>query len=114
MKLLLDNNLSWRMLKLIEHEYPGSEHVSNVFRDRANDLEIAKFASQHQFVVVTKDNDFDSLVSVVPGLRVVRLIAWNESRGAIASMLLQGVSQITALRGAESRLLVLALPRAVD
>jgi predicted nuclease of predicted toxin-antitoxin system len=26
-KLLLDANLSWRLVKLLQHDFPGTEHV---------------------------------------------------------------------------------------
>ena len=58
MKLLLDQNLSSRILPKIADLYPQSSHVKNHALDRADDEVIWRFARDNQFVIVSKDSDF--------------------------------------------------------
>ena len=58
MKLLLDQNLSRRLLRDIDAAFPGSQHVAD-FNLTAEDDEIVwKFAADHGFVIISKDSDF--------------------------------------------------------
>ncbi|GAB4428475.1 MAG: DUF5615 family PIN-like protein [Anaerolineae bacterium] len=61
MKLLLDQNLSPRLVRRLSDLYPGSTHVSTVGLDRASDKEVWDFAHQNDFLIVTKDVDFSEL-----------------------------------------------------
>ncbi len=66
MKLLLDQNLSPRLVKSISDVFPGSAHVSECALDRSSDEEVWVYARNHGFVLVTKDSDFQEL-SVIRG-----------------------------------------------
>jgi len=57
-KLLLDQNLSFRILPKIVDLYPHSAHVKDHALDRRDDEAIWRFAQEHQFVIVSKDADF--------------------------------------------------------
>lgn len=61
MKLLLDENLSRRMVPLIALHYLGSSQVALLGLERASDTAIRDYARQHDFVIVTKDSDFVDL-----------------------------------------------------
>lgn len=58
MKLLLDQNLSHRLIDLLRREYPDSRHVRDVGLSEASDEAVWQYAAQHGFTVVTKDADF--------------------------------------------------------
>lgn len=58
MKLLFDENLSFRLVGLLADAYPESMHVAAVGLDRADDADIWRYAAAHDFVVVSKDDDF--------------------------------------------------------
>ena len=58
MKLLLDENLSYRILSHIEKLYPDSSHVKNHGLLEADDEMVWRFAAQNNFVIVSKDADF--------------------------------------------------------
>lgn len=58
MKLLLDENLSRRMVSLIAPHYPGSSQVALLGLERASDTAIWHYARRHDFIIVTKDSDF--------------------------------------------------------
>lgn len=58
MKLLLDENLSPDLVKLLHTEYPHSVHVRGVGLEAAQDDEVWRYAREHNFVIVSKDSDF--------------------------------------------------------
>jgi len=57
-KLLLDQNLSPRLLRTLEAVYPGSSHVRLVGLRDADDAVVWEFARDHAFIIVSKDSDF--------------------------------------------------------
>ncbi len=61
MKLLVDENLSPRLIQALEVEYPGSVHLRSVGLRGAIDEVIWNYAREQGFVIVSKDNDFRGL-----------------------------------------------------
>lgn len=61
MKLLLDQNLSPRLVQRLADLYPESVHVESVGLDRALDREVWQHARTNQFIIVSKDADFNEL-----------------------------------------------------
>jgi predicted nuclease of predicted toxin-antitoxin system len=57
-KLLLDENLSFRIVQLIFDLYPGSTSVEDFNLYAATDEEIWGFAARNDFVIVRKYSDF--------------------------------------------------------
>jgi len=57
-KLLLDQNLSPRLVRTLEAVYPGSSHVRLVGLRDADDAIVWEYARDHDFVIVSKDSDF--------------------------------------------------------
>ncbi|MEO3997349.1 DUF5615 family PIN-like protein [Mesorhizobium sp. CAU 1732] len=60
-KLLLDQNLSRRLLASLAREFDGSAHVSELGLASAEDRIIWDYARQNQFTIVSKDSDFHHL-----------------------------------------------------
>ncbi len=58
MKLLLDENLSDRIIPKIIDLYPNSEHVKTLELTNTDDVVIWEFAKSNDFVIVFKDSDF--------------------------------------------------------
>jgi len=58
MKLLLDENLSDRIVKKIIDLYPDSTHVKTVGMSKTEDIVIWQYAKGNDFVIVSKDSDF--------------------------------------------------------
>ena len=58
MKLLLDENLSDRIIGRIIDLYPHSEHVKTLGLINTDDAIIWEFAKANSFVIVSKDYDF--------------------------------------------------------
>jgi predicted nuclease of predicted toxin-antitoxin system len=57
-KLLLDENLSDRIVARIIDLYPGSEHVKTLGLANTDDGIIWEYARANDFVIVSKDADF--------------------------------------------------------
>jgi predicted nuclease of predicted toxin-antitoxin system len=70
-RLLLDENLSERLLPLLAERFPGSRHVRQLGLGGASDLAIWDRARQEGYGLVTKDEDFLSL-SVARGVPPVK------------------------------------------
>lgn len=58
MKLLLDENLSDRIIQSIVDLYPNSEHVKTLGLLNTDDAVIWEYAKANEFVIVSKDADF--------------------------------------------------------
>lgn len=58
MKLLLDENLSDRIIQQIIDLFPDSEHVKTLGLINTDDLIIWEYAKVNGFVIVSKDSDF--------------------------------------------------------
>lgn len=58
MKLLLDQNISHRLVESLASLYPDSSHVRLIGLKAADDESIWAFARQHDFAIVSKDSDF--------------------------------------------------------
>ncbi len=78
MKLLFDQNLSWRLPKKLADLYPDSQHVREAGMKESGDVNIWEYAKSNGFVIVTKDLDFQqrSLFFGYPP-KVVRLRVGN-------------------------------------
>jgi predicted nuclease of predicted toxin-antitoxin system len=57
-KLLLDENLSDRIVYTIIDLYPDSEHVKTLALTNTDDGVIWEYAKANNFVIVSKDSDF--------------------------------------------------------
>jgi hypothetical protein len=53
MKLLLDENLSRRLVPFLQHDYPGSNQVVLMGMESASDKEIWQRAKEDGYVIVT-------------------------------------------------------------
>ena len=62
MKLLFDHNLSHKLVARLSDVFPGSTHTRFLGFERAADLELWFHARTHDFVVVTKDEDYSELL----------------------------------------------------
>ena len=64
MRLLLDQNLSWRLVRLLASRFTDVVHVSTVGLSQATDLQIWAYAANHTCVIVSKDSDFQNFVQI--------------------------------------------------
>mgnify|MGYP000445181731 FL=1 len=58
MKILFDQNISFRLIKRIEPLFPEAKHLSSLGLINEDDVEIWKYSKKHDFTIVTFDSDF--------------------------------------------------------
>lgn len=63
MKLLLDENLSRRLVPALQPRFPGSSQVALLGLERSTDAQLCDYAIRHDFVMCSKDDDFQRLVA---------------------------------------------------
>jgi predicted nuclease of predicted toxin-antitoxin system len=97
MKLLLDQNLSRKLIPQLEAIYPGSTHLTSVLPESSDDAEIWQFAKANDFIIVTKDDDFEQR-SVLEGHppKVIWIRLGNCATSDVASLLLRSSKVIFA------------------
>lgn len=61
MKLLFDQNISYRLINKILDIYPDAKQVRALGLENATDFEIFEFAKMHDYAIVTFDSDFCNL-----------------------------------------------------
>lgn len=95
MKLLLDENLSRRIIPFLQSDFPGSSQVSLLGMESASDGEIWQYAKDHGFVIVSRDADFQerSLVAGHPP-QVVWLKIPNRSKTVVLNILIEHRAEI--------------------
>ena len=88
MKLLLDENLSRRIVPFLQDTYPGSTQIALLGMETASDLKVWHHARENDFIIVTKDSDFYDL-SLLKGFppRVIWILSGNVSKNAIVQLL---------------------------
>lgn len=89
MKLLLDENISRRVVPFIQESYPESTQVVLVGLENTDDKVIRQYAIANDFVIVTKDADFyDMTVLYGQPPKIVWLKMGNQSKAATIKTLL--------------------------
>ncbi|HCN36370.1 MAG: DUF5615 family PIN-like protein [Ignavibacteria bacterium] len=61
MKLLLDQNISFRLLKDLLIDFPESQHISKLNLTNKSDHEIWTYAKRNNYCIITFDSDFYDL-----------------------------------------------------
>lgn len=111
MKLLFDENLSPRLVRLLAETFPGSSHVDLEGQRGAADQALWALAAAAGYTIVSKDNDFRQrafLHGAPP--KVVWLSIGNAGTEAIALILRENRDVIARfLADPEQSLLVLRL-----
>jgi predicted nuclease of predicted toxin-antitoxin system len=96
LKLLLDANLSWRLIKKLQPHFEEVTHVKNLnISQPAKDIEIWIFAKNNNFTIVTKDDDFEKLVLLrkTPP-KVIYLKMFNSDTNQIFDLLIKSIEKI--------------------
>jgi len=99
MKLLLDANISWRLVKLLPDFCEEMLHVENSGLEiPAKDQDIWDYAKQNNFIIVTNDDDFWNLLSQhgFPP-KIILFRTGNQSTKEIANSLEKHKNQIKEL-----------------
>jgi predicted nuclease of predicted toxin-antitoxin system len=110
MKLLLDQNLSRKLIKQIEELYPGSCHVTSVLSEDSDDRQIRLFAKENGFTIVTKDDDFEQRSILFPHPpKVIWVRLGNCKTDDVAALIRNSQKVITAFSEDEEKS-ILPLP----
>ncbi len=110
MKLLLDENLSYRLVARLKEAFPGTVSVAQVGLDSQPDIAIWAYAAAQGFAIVSKDDDFRQLSCSGHPPKVIWLDVGNAGTDRIASLLLRNKNRIVAFLGQnEAALLTLDL-----
>lgn len=103
MKLLLDANLSWRLVKRFSSDFQLVEHVNRTgLAIPANDKEIWDWARTNDFIIVTNDEDFSNLL-ILRGFppKIVLVRRGNQTTEQMAKLLIASHSNIEAMHKSE-------------
>jgi predicted nuclease of predicted toxin-antitoxin system len=88
MKLLFDENLSFKLCRQLKDLFPDSSHVRLLGLERAGDGEIWDHAKANEYALVTLDADFVDIASLVgPPPKVIRLRCGNNPTRAVEALL---------------------------
>ena len=94
MKLLFDQNLSFKLCQTVADAFPDSRHVRALRLSEAGDRTIWDYAKANGFVIVSQDVDFAEMATLLgPPPKVIWLRTGNQST-AVISRLLQHHAQV--------------------
>ena len=99
MKILLDANISWKLVNLLKPIFGECAHVDLIGIDvPAEDIDIWNYALDNGYIIITKDNDFVNLLEVngFPP-KVVLLKTGNNNSQALMELLINVKSMIEDL-----------------
>lgn len=88
MKLLFDQNISYRIVSLVSNKYPEAKHINHVGLEDATDNSIWNFAKENNYSIVTFDSDYYDL-SIIRGCppKIIWLRIGNTSTKMVAKVL---------------------------
>lgn len=97
MKLLFDQNLSPKLVKLLGDLFPNSLHVRDVGLNRADDAVVWKYAQDNSLTICSKDSDMHQR-SFVLGFppKVVWVRLGNCSTGDVEKLLRRRFTAVEA------------------
>lgn len=96
MKLLLDQNISHRVVKLIEQHFPFASSVKQEKLTNADDITVWQYAKQNEFAIVTFDEDFFN-IQLAKGFppKIIWFKTGNISNKQVADFLIAQKEMIT-------------------
>ena len=88
MKLLFDQNISFRVLKKLDKIFSGSEQVKDLGLQDFSDKQIWNYAKENNFSIVTFDSDFFDLANLYGHPpKIIWLRTGNRKTNEIAELL---------------------------
>ncbi len=113
MKLLLDENISSKLVKFLMQDFPESSHIDYLKMQGSTDTNIWEYAKNENYIIVSKDNDFRQrsfLFGSPP--KVIWISVGNSGTKIIKDLLLQNIKLIKSFSQELSEgLLVLEINR---
>ena len=99
MKILLDANISWKLVATLKPIFSECDHVDLIGLDvPAEDIAIWNYALKNGYTIITKDSDFVDLLEL-KGFppKIVLLKTGNNSSKALMELLIKTKSEIEDL-----------------
>lgn len=109
MKFLIDQNLPPRLRHVLEGRFPGTQHVIHLRLDKTRDHVLWRYAIEHGFALMTRDDDFHqrSMLNGSPP-KVVYLANAQGDASSLADFIGRNIASLAAfLEDAEASLLIL-------
>ena len=98
MKLLFDQNLSRHLPRLLQHIFPDSLHVRMIEMLRSGDSRIWEYASENDFIIVTRDRDFLRMSEALgPYPRVLHINLPNCPTSDVEALIRERYDEIASL-----------------
>ncbi len=108
MKLLFDENLSFKLCHQLRDLFPGSSQVRLLGLERAEDRAIWDYAKAHGFFVVSLDSDFAEMAGLLGSPpKIIHLRCGNQTTGAIEALLRKHAEAIAQFEHEEAACLEL-------
>jgi predicted nuclease of predicted toxin-antitoxin system len=107
LKLLLDQNLSRKLVPAIDVLFPGTSHVAYLGLERSDDAAIRRYAQENGFVLATKNTDMVDLC-IVKGAppKIVWLRVGNCPTAVIRDLLGRNEERIRQFEAEEERVVL--------
>jgi predicted nuclease of predicted toxin-antitoxin system len=97
MKLLFDQNLSFKLCGQLSDLFPGSDQTGRLGLSRADDRSVWEHARDGGFMLVTQDSDFAEMAALYgPPPKVVWLRCGNRPTAFVADLLRRQAAAIAA------------------
>jgi predicted nuclease of predicted toxin-antitoxin system len=110
MKLLLDQNISYRIIRLLSGHFASVTHVKQENLTDASDWEIRGYAIEHGYTIITYDDDFIRYNHLYgPPPKVIWIRKSNLSNESLAQLLLAAKAKIELFVGSELQIGVLEI-----
>ena len=98
MKLLMDENLSKRLVPFLQADYPQTSQVTLLGLEQASDREIWHYAKENDYVIVTKDSDYQDLSELYgKPPQVILLTLGNSDKARLLKVLIERKDDINSL-----------------
>ena len=100
MKILLDANISWKLVNKLTPFFNECAHVDYIgLKVPTEDMDIWNYALENDFIIITKDGDFLNLMDIY-GFppKVVLIRTGNNSSQALLELLIDAKEKIEDLR----------------
>ncbi len=111
MRLLVDQNLSDRLVSRLRDRFPGSTHVKSLQLERSGDETIWGRCRSDGYVLLTKDRDFENEREPPgPPPKVILLLIGNSSTKRVEALLSRHAERIAAFEANSERILSLRWP----
>lgn len=88
MKLLFDQNISFRITHKLKDVYPGCKQLKDLGLENTSDTEIWEYSKKNHFAIVTFDADFADLANIKGSPpKIIWLRTGNMTTDRIAELL---------------------------